>query len=86
MHTTHGMEPKATTQDPLSITPTLALATRITKCLTLSHSHRIQHLVTIQVNLIKIHLRCVFCKYDTYPNLSGSVQFSEPQHNLSNNG
>jgi hypothetical protein len=85
MPTARGMEPKATTQHPLSITPTLALATRITKCLTPSQSHRIQHLVTIQVNLPTIHLRCLFCKYDTYPNLFGSVLFSEQHHNSSDN-
>jgi hypothetical protein len=77
MPTAHGMEPKATTQDPLSITPTLALATTITQCLTLSHSHKIQHLLTIQVNLTRIHLWCLFCKYYTHPYLLGSVLFSE---------
>jgi hypothetical protein len=77
----HGMGPIATTQDPLSITPILVLATKITKCLTLSHRHRIQHLVTIQVHLTRIHLRGLFCKYDTYPNLFGSVLFSAQHHN-----
>ena len=82
----NGMGSTATTQDPLSITATWALATKITKCLTLSHSHRIQHLVTIQVNLIRTHLRCIFCKYDTYPNHFGSVLFSEKHRNPSDNG
>jgi hypothetical protein len=48
-----GTKPKVTTQGPLSITPKLALATSITKCLTLSNSHRIQHLLIIQVNLTR---------------------------------
>jgi hypothetical protein len=86
MLTALGMEPKATTQDYLSIAPTLALATRITKCLTLTHSHKAQNLVTIQVNLTRIHLRCIFCKYDTYPNLFGSVLFSEQRRNSFDNG